>query len=62
MCLHKAILLSRKALRKAIPAELIHFHAERNLEASTNEVIVPTEQPANLDAKFETTERLAGMF
>jgi hypothetical protein len=52
------ILFGESATRKAIRTYLIHYHTERNHQGLGNKLIVPLEQPPDMDANIETTERL----
>ena len=60
-CLHKLILLGETARRKAVRFYLEHYHTARNRQGLNNELIVPMNQPPDINAKIETTERLGGL-
>jgi putative transposase len=60
-CLHKLILFSENATRKAVRAFLVHYHTERNHQGLDNELIVSMDRPPDIDAEIETTERLGGL-
>jgi putative transposase len=60
-CLHKRILFGETATRRAVRAFVTHYHTERNHQVFGNELIVPLEQPPDINAKTETTERLGGL-
>ncbi|MCP4778234.1 MAG: hypothetical protein GY880_28805 [Planctomycetaceae bacterium] len=60
-CLHKLILFGETATRKAVRVYLEHYHTARNRQGLNNEVIVPMNQPPDINAKSETTQRLGGL-
>jgi len=60
-CLHKLILLGETATRKAARVYLEHYHTARNHQGLNNELIVSMNQPPDINAKIETTERLGGL-
>ncbi len=60
-CLYKLILFGETATRRAVRAFLVHDHTERNHQGLGNELIVPLEQPPDIDAEIETTERIGGL-
>jgi transposase InsO family protein len=60
-CLHRLILFGETATRRAVKQFLNHYHAERPHQGLGNELIVPTEQLPDVNAKLETTERLGGL-
>ncbi|MCP4477713.1 MAG: transposase family protein [Planctomycetaceae bacterium] len=60
-CLHKLILFGETATRKAVRFYLEHYHTARNHQGLNSELIVPMNQPLDINAKIETTERLGGL-
>jgi hypothetical protein len=60
-CLHKLILFGETATRRAVRAFVTHYHAERNHQGCDNGLIVTLEQPPDINAEIETTERLGGL-
>ena len=53
--------LSEKAMCNSVRGYLAHHHTERNRRGLENELIVPLESPADLDAEVKATERLGGL-
>ncbi len=60
-CLRKLILFGETATRGAVRAFVTHYHAERNHQGLNNGLIVPLEQPPDIAAEIEITERLGGL-
>jgi putative transposase len=60
-CFYKLILFGETATRRAVQGLLVHYHTERNHQSLNNELIVPLEQPPNINAEIKTTERLGGL-
>ena len=57
-CLYKLILFGETATRKAVRVYLEHYHTARNHQGLNNELTVPMNQPPDINAKIETTERV----
>jgi transposase InsO family protein len=60
-CFYKLILFGETATRRAVQGLLVHYHTERNHQSLNNELIVPLEQPPDINAEIKTTEQLGGL-
>lgn len=60
-CLNRMIFFGKDSLRNAVNEYLIHYHHERNHQGLDNQLITPPENPPDMSAPIETTERLGGI-
>jgi putative transposase len=60
-CINRLILFGEGATRNAVRQYLAHYHAERNHQGLSNELIVPHGHPPDIGAQIETSERIGGL-
>ena len=59
--LSRLIFFGEKPLRRAVTAFLAHYHAERNHQGLSNQVIEPGDEVGAVVGKIECRERLGGL-
>jgi putative transposase len=60
-CLSRMIFFGEKSLRHAVDSFLQHYHAERNHQGLSNNLIDPTDPIGRSEGEIECRERLGGM-
>jgi len=60
-CLERMIFFGEKSLRRAVPAFLQHYHAERNHQGLDNQIIEPAAEVGSVAGQIECRARLGGM-
>ena len=60
-CLSRMIFFGEKSLRRAVDSFLLHYHAERNHQGLSNNLIDPSDAIGSSEGEIECRERLGGM-
>ncbi|MDG2128226.1 MAG: integrase core domain-containing protein [Fuerstiella sp.] len=60
-CLSGMIFFGQRSLENAVREYVEHYHAERNYQGLSNELIEPCDDAASTDGHIECRERLGGM-